>query len=138
MPSTGDLPYSFCKRYGVIAVPSASIGKIKLTLKNGAAADVITEAQRVLGMVDEIEFESDIALKDCIERLSALDNMIIKNTPANPISDCKQSFNCVLSLLEQSSDQSSSLRFWMVADPLRYGIANNYVNVSDFLLKSYL
>ena len=86
----------------------------------------------------QLEFESDIALKDCIERLSALDNMIIKNTPANPISDCKQSFNCVLSLLEQSSDQSSSLRFWMVADPLRYGIANNYVNVSDFLLKSYL
>ena len=60
MPSTADLPYSFCKRYGVIAVPSASTGKIKLTLKNGAAADVITEAQRVLGMGDEIEFESDL------------------------------------------------------------------------------
>ena len=60
MPSTSDLPYSFCKRYGVIAAQSAASGKLRLTLKNGAPADAVTEAQRVLGMVDEIEFESDL------------------------------------------------------------------------------
>ena len=60
MPSTGDLPYSFCKRYGVIAVPSASTGKLKLTLKRDALLDAVTEAQRVVGMIDSIEVESDI------------------------------------------------------------------------------
>ena len=60
MPSTGDLPYSFCKRYGVIAVPSTSTGQLKLTLKKGALVDAVTEAQRVVGMIDEIEIESDI------------------------------------------------------------------------------
>ena len=60
MPSTSDLPYSFCKRYGVIAAQSPVSGKLRLTLKNGAPADAVTEAQRVLGMVDEIEFETDI------------------------------------------------------------------------------
>ena len=60
MASTGDLPYSFCKRYGVIAAHSPVTGKLKLTLKNGAPVDAVSEAQRLLGMVDEIEFESDI------------------------------------------------------------------------------
>jgi general secretion pathway protein E len=60
MASTGDLPYSFCKRFGVIAAASPVSGKLKLTLKNGAPVDAVSEAQRVLGMVDEIEIESDI------------------------------------------------------------------------------
>jgi aspartate-semialdehyde dehydrogenase len=86
----------------------------------------------------QLEFKSDVAIKDCIKRLSALDNMIVKSTSASPISDCNQSFSCVVSLLEQSPDHPSSLRFWVIADPMRYGLANNYVNVSDFLLKSFL
>ncbi len=60
MASTVDLPYSFCKRFGVIAALSPVTGKLKLTLKNGAPADAVTEAQRLLGMADEIEVESDL------------------------------------------------------------------------------
>ncbi len=60
MASTNDLPYSFCKRYGVIAALSPVSGKLKLTLKNGAPAEAVSEAQRLLGMIDEIEVESDI------------------------------------------------------------------------------
>ena len=41
MPSTSDLPYSFCKRYGVIAAQSPTGGKLRLTLKNGAPADAM-------------------------------------------------------------------------------------------------
>ena len=55
-----DLPYSFCKRYGILAALSPVSGNLKLTLKNSARADAISEAQRLLGMIDEIEFESDI------------------------------------------------------------------------------
>jgi general secretion pathway protein E len=60
MASTSELPYSFCKRFGVIAALSPVTGKLRLTLKNGAPADAVTEAQRLLGMVDEIAVESDI------------------------------------------------------------------------------
>ena len=60
MASTSDLPYSFCKRYGVIAALSPESGKVRLTLKNGAPADAVSEAQRLLGMVDEIAVESDL------------------------------------------------------------------------------
>ena len=60
MSSIADLPYSFCKRYGVLAALSPVSGKVKLTLKDGAPADAVSEAQRLLGMVDEIEVESDL------------------------------------------------------------------------------
>jgi general secretion pathway protein E len=60
MASTSDLPYSFCKRFGVLAALSPVTGKLRLTLKHGAPADAVTEAQRLLGMVDEIAVESDI------------------------------------------------------------------------------
>ena len=60
MPSTTELPYSFCKRYGVIAVMSPDSGKLKLTLKNSASANAVSEAQRLVGMIDEIDVESDI------------------------------------------------------------------------------
>ena len=75
---------------------------------------------------------------DCEKCLSALDNVTIKNTDSSPISDCNQSFSCVLSHLHQAGNQTPNLQFWMVADPMRYGLANNYVNVADFLLKSFL
>jgi general secretion pathway protein E len=60
MSTLQELPYSFCKRYGVIAALSPASNKLKLTLKNNAPAEAVSEAQRLLGMVDEIEFESDM------------------------------------------------------------------------------
>ena len=86
----------------------------------------------------QIGFSADAKLEDCEMQLSALDNLTIKNTDSSPISDCNQSFGCVISHLKQAPNQPSNLQFWMVADPMRYGLANNYVNVSDFLLKSFL
>ena len=59
MDSGSQLPYSFCKRYGVIAMASPSSGKMKLLLKSNASSSAIAEAQRMIGMVDEIKVESD-------------------------------------------------------------------------------
>jgi aspartate-semialdehyde dehydrogenase len=86
----------------------------------------------------QLRFESSVSIGDCQGRLEALDGVIVKKGSASPISDCNQSFSCVMSGLEQSPDQASSLQFWMISDPMRYGLANNYVNVTDFLLKSFL
>jgi aspartate-semialdehyde dehydrogenase len=86
----------------------------------------------------QIEFAEEAGLEACRRSLSRLENVILKNSESSPIVDCNQSFSCVLSQLEQTSDQPSNLQFWMIADPMRYGLANNYVNVLDFLLKSFL
>ena len=86
----------------------------------------------------QIGFSAEARWEDCEKRLAALDNLTIKSTDSSPISDCNQSFDCVISHPKQAPNQPSKLQFWMVADPMRYGLANNYVNVSDFLLKSFL
>ncbi len=86
----------------------------------------------------QIRFDSGVALEDCRKLLAALDNLVIKKGAASPISDCNQSFSCVISQLGQVPNQASSLQFWMIADPMRYGLANNYVNLTEFLLKSFL
>ncbi|MCP4333950.1 MAG: hypothetical protein GY785_14930 [Gammaproteobacteria bacterium] len=86
----------------------------------------------------QIQFATEVVLDDCRKRLSTLHKVTVKESDANSISDCNQSFSCIITHLEQASNQPSSLQFWMVADPMRYGLANNYVNVTDFLLKSFL
>jgi aspartate-semialdehyde dehydrogenase len=86
----------------------------------------------------QLRYDAKVSLKECESLLLSLAGMEIKHSMASPIADCNQSFNCVVSQLEQDPDQPASIRFWMIADPLRYGLANNYVNVTDFLLKSFL
>ena len=78
MASTSDLPYSFCKRYGVIAALSPVTGKLRLTLKHGAPADAVTEVQPLLGMIDEIEVESDIGFNQLLgQHLSCFGHELI-------------------------------------------------------------
>lgn len=86
----------------------------------------------------QICFDSRVSIEDCKNRLSRLDKVIVKDGQISPVSDCNQSFSCTISFPEKTPDQPSDLQFWMIMDPMRYGLANNYVNVTDFLLESFL
>ena len=55
-----ELPYSFCKRYGIIATTSLDTGEVSLVSRNGTPVSAIAEAQRLLGMVDRISVESEV------------------------------------------------------------------------------
>ena len=59
MPSTAKLPYSFCKRYGVIATSTFNTGELSLATRSGTSLNAIAEAQRLLGMVDQVSVETD-------------------------------------------------------------------------------
>jgi aspartate-semialdehyde dehydrogenase len=74
----------------------------------------------------QVCFTEETSPGDCIKSLSALDKMSINKVDANSVFDCNKSFGCYVSHLEQAPNQTSSLQFWMVADPMRYGLANNY------------
>ena len=91
-----------------------------------------------LGVAVQLSFQSNVDLKQCEKILKKLDNVICTTTASSPITDCNQSFNCTISGLEQALNQPNKLQFWLVADPLRYGLTSNYVNVVDILLKSFL
>jgi aspartate-semialdehyde dehydrogenase len=91
-----------------------------------------------LGVSVQLSFQSNVDLKQCEKILKELDNVVYKTKISSPITDCKQSFNCTISGLEQGESQPNRMQFWLVADPLRYGLTANYVNVVDILLKSFL
>jgi len=86
----------------------------------------------------QLTFASEVDLRSCQSLLKSIKNVEIKSAAASPISDCNRSFGCVINRLEQAPNQANTLQFWMIADPIRYGLANNYVNVADILLKSFL
>ncbi|MFT4607599.1 MAG: aspartate-semialdehyde dehydrogenase [Gammaproteobacteria bacterium] len=91
-----------------------------------------------LGVAVQLSFQSNVDLKQCEKILKELDNVVYKTAVSSPITDCNQSFNCTISGLEQAENQPKKLQFWLIADPLKYGLTANYVNVVDILLKSFL
>jgi len=86
----------------------------------------------------QLSFRSEVNLDVCQTILNDLTGVHLKEFTASPITDCNQSFSCVINRLEQGQDKAKTIQFWMIADSMRYGLANNYVNVSDILLKSFL
>jgi aspartate-semialdehyde dehydrogenase len=91
-----------------------------------------------LGASVQLSFQSKVDLIQCEKILKELDNVVYKKTTSSPITDCNQSFSCTISGLEQADNKPNRIQFWLVADPLRYGLTTNYVNAVDILLKSFL
>jgi general secretion pathway protein E len=68
MSLSKELPYSFCKRYGIIATTSLNTGEISLVSRSGTSVTAIAEAQRLLGMVDHVSVESEIEFNRLLSR----------------------------------------------------------------------
>ncbi len=86
----------------------------------------------------QLQFADAVAPAACSARLAALDGVQIAGATVNALSDCHDASSCAISHVEQAPTQPTSLQFWMLADPIGYGLATNYVNVTDTLLKSFL
>jgi aspartate-semialdehyde dehydrogenase len=86
----------------------------------------------------QLIFDSEVDLQACQSILESIGNVKFEAAEASPISDCNRSFGCVINRLAQTPNQANTLQFWMIADPIRYGLANNYTKVADILLKSFL
>lgn len=59
MLTSRELPYSFCKKFGIVADASLATGQLNLTHRKDAPLAAIIEAQRLLGMVDQVTLEND-------------------------------------------------------------------------------
>jgi general secretion pathway protein E len=59
MSAANELPYSFCKKYGVIANTLLPSGKVNLVHRKDTPIAAIAEAQRVVGVIDQLTMESD-------------------------------------------------------------------------------
>lgn len=127
-------------------IPAAGINNLNSDLPNilgncdlGCIHQVVdVPAFHGLAASVQLDFAVDVDLEGIRSVLNEIPGVHLSDTAASPISDCNQSFSCVINRLEQAHNQTNSIQFWMIADPMRYGLANNYVNVTDILLKSFL
>jgi aspartate-semialdehyde dehydrogenase len=92
------------------------------------------------GIAISVGFESagEIFPLEIKKQFETLPGVEISEQVVSPITHCNQSFSCVISHFEQGEEGASTGSFWLVSDPLRYGLARNYVNVTGFLLNSFL
>jgi len=68
MQPTTTLPYSFCKRYGIIATTSINTGELGLVTRSGTSVNAIAEAQRVLGMIHQVSVETEVEFNRLLSR----------------------------------------------------------------------
>ncbi|MFT5221028.1 MAG: aspartate-semialdehyde dehydrogenase [Planctomycetota bacterium] len=111
-----------------------------LKLKQGAIFQQSAIIPLFHGIAISVQLIVETAL-DPVElekQLSEIPKVKLETRSISPISDCNQSFSCAISHLKQGANSPSAVQFWLIADPMRYGLANNYVNVTEFLLKSFL
>ena len=55
-----SLPYSFCKKFGLIAEQGADSAGVNLIIKHDTPLEAITEAQRVMGLIISIDQKEDL------------------------------------------------------------------------------
>ncbi len=85
-----------------------------------------------------VNFDVTVNIDAITTALKQVDGVIVNNGESSLVSDCNQSFSCTISQMQTTPDDSLSLSFWLMADPDRYGLARNYVSLSDFLQNSFL
>ncbi len=99
---------------------------------------VITPVFYGLAAAVSVRFSSDFDLQALTGALKQLDGVQIGKQGGSIVSDCNQSFSCVVSEIHRSGLDSQILSFWLMADAHRYGLARNYASLSAFLQNSYL
>ena len=60
MSNTRELPYSFCKKYGVITDISLASGQMNLVHRKDTSITAIAEAQRIVGLITHLKQETDL------------------------------------------------------------------------------
>ena len=85
-----------------------------------------------------VQFDTAIDIDAMSTALSKLEDLQVRSGSGSVVSDCNQSFSCVISQIQATPGDSPTLCFWLMADPHRYGLARNYARLSGFLQNSYL
>lgn len=85
-----------------------------------------------------IDFDAAVDIDEVSSALNQLDGVSVSHGESSLVSECNQSFSCAISQIHTPLDDSLSVGFWLMADPDRYGLARNYVSLSEFLQNSFL
>jgi aspartate-semialdehyde dehydrogenase len=105
---------------------SCSVQSILVPAFNGLSISVVIESNK------KIDVEK---VKKVIQNIPSVS---YTNERVSPYTHCKDGNKWIIYGLNQPQKEANRLQFWIIADSIRNGLINNYQNVLEFLLNSYL
>lgn len=72
------------------------------------------------------------------EKLAKIPAVGLSEDLVSPFTHCNSAKKILIFGLDQPQNDSNRLQFWVIADSVKNGLVNNYLNVMEFLLNSHL
>lgn len=85
-----------------------------------------------------IEFNQDVPIQQVKKLFDDLPGINVSEEPVSPLTHCKSGTNLQIFELYQPQKDAKRLQFWIITDWVRNGLIQNYLNVMEILLKSFL
>ena len=103
-----------------------SVQKLLVAAFHGQAISVMLETDR------------EVDIGDLSVHCEKLPGVTISLQTVSPMTHCKKGFDVYISALRHPQKDVKRLQFWLIADSVRNGLIQNYLNTMEILLKSYL
>jgi aspartate-semialdehyde dehydrogenase len=136
-------PFEQQLAFNMLPQPADSLAQRQLAALLGSDIDlsmhsVITAALH--GMVQSVDLTLSAATD--LSRVKSLLGQIAElrdgDVAVSPLSDCRHGARPLVYDLRQPQNDAKRLHFWIIADSIRNGLAQNYLSAIRVLLKSFL
>lgn len=112
---------------------SALGGDVRCSINN-----ILVPAMHGMALSVLVELDETIILEEAVKRFSAIEGVTVSNQPASPLTHCQNGTDIVIFDLNQPQKDAKRLHFWIIADSVRNGLVQNYINILEILLNSFL
>ena len=99
---------------------------------------ILVPAFHGLAISVSLEAENAIDVKKLEKLFNDQPGIQLLNQTISPFTHCKESADVLINCLHQPQKDVNRLQFWIIADSVRNGLIQNYLNVLEILLKSFL
>lgn len=100
--------------------------------------NILVPAFHGLCIAVNVETAENLNIRDVSELLSEQPAVRMEPQLISPFTDCKTGSDVLITGLHQPQNDANRLQFWVVADSVRNGLIQNYLNILEILLKSFL
>ena len=100
--------------------------------------NILVPAFHGLSISVSLKMNSEVDIEKISSLLNEQQGIRIVEQTISPLTDCKTGSDVLISGLYQPQNDFNRLQFWIVADSVRNGLIQNYQNMLEILLKSYL
>ncbi len=126
-------------------LPAVSNTELEYQLSTALGSDtqcsinnILVPAMHGMAISVSVELGEEVTSEEVHDRLSAIEGVVLTKQPVSPLTHCQNGTDIVIFDLNQPQNDAKRLHFWMIADSLRNGLVQNYLNILEVLLKSFL